>query len=628
VVRVRIMYRVNLLTLTVLALGLVRPVAASDTPASVPEVRSPAEAAAEIDRLLEESFTRQGMTPAPLTSDGDFLRRLTLDLAGTIPTVNEAVAFGIDPDAAKREVLINRLLKSPEFATTWGAYFREVVLSRATETRARAAQSALEDWLAAQIENDRGWDEITTDLLTSTGDVMETGHGTLMFAHDGDPAELAGEVSRIFLGIQIQCANCHDHPYDSWKREQFHQLAAYFPRVTVRQDLQSQPPTFTVASADFQERRGMMMRSDADPAQAFRVLDRDRDGMVTKDEAGQRGGPLGRQFDRVLTNFDADSNGGISLTEFEAARMQAQARPGRGSAEYYMPSLTDPASQGTLIEPTFFVDHAAIEEGADDLERRSALAASITSRDNPWFARAFVNRVWTELMGEGFYTPVDDLGPERSARNPEVLAILANGFVASDYNIRWVFETTVRTRAYQRALGTRGPGETSPAFAAAVPIRLRSDQIYHATCQALGIEQIGRRSGIRGQINGAMPILRRLQNEAPGRVAFFGLFNFDPSTPQDEVLGNVPQALFLMNSSLLQNLISGYGRTALAQTLQRYPDDRDALSEIYLRTLSREPTDDEIQTCRDYIVVQPTRQQAFEDIQWCLLNSSEFVTRR
>lgn len=592
--------------------------------AAAAERPSALEVAAAVDRLLDEEFGRQSVTPAPMCRDEDFLRRVTLDLGGTIPTVGEVTYFGLDPASDKRRQAIDRLLASDAFAQNWAAYFREVIFSRATEMRARLAQTSFENWLIEQFRQNRPWDEIVTDVLTATGDVQENGATAMIFAHSGQPEELAGEVSRVFLGIQIQCANCHDHPYDAWKRADFHELAAYFPRIQVRQDLQSRPPVFTVASADFLERmeRG---RESFSPEQFFRMADRNRDGKLTKEEVG-RAGPFAARFEQLLAAGDKDRDGALSMQEYMDAQPPVMQRPGRGSAEYYMPDLENPSSRGTLITPRFFVDKSTVRRGTSDLDRRRALAAAITDPGNPWFARAFVNRIWTELLGEGFYTPVDDLGPQRQCRSPEVLDALCDGFVANDYDIQWLFRTICNTQAYQREVAHRSPGEASPAFAAAVPTRLRSDQVYSAVQQVLGIRGLGGRGGMAGMM-GANPGFRGVTGLDAGRLAFFQHFNYDPSTPQEDIIGTVPQALFMMNSPLVQQFLSAGAGTVLGQTLRTYPDDRDALSEVYLRVLSREPTDDELAICLEHIAAG-SRQQAYEDILWSLLNSSEFLTRR
>jgi hypothetical protein len=358
------------------------------------------------------------------------------------------------------------------------------------------------------------------------------------------------------------------------------------------------------------------------------MLDRNRDNRLTQVEAAQRG-PIAGRFEVLLQLADKNKDQAISLEEFLDARNQMPDLPGRGSAEYYMPDLDNPASRGTLIEPKFFVDGSHLPAGSEDLERRSALARSITDPHNPWFARAFVNRIWTELFGQGFYNPVDDLGPQRTCVSPEVLEALCQGFIANDYDISWLFRTITNTRAYQRAVGERQPGDTSPAFAAAVPTRLRSDQIYQAVLRVLGVEGLGGRGRISGQLLGTTPLMMRQTGISdPGRLAFFQLFNFDPSTPQDEILGTIPQALFLMNSPAVQQFLSANSGTVLTQILREFPEDDDALSELYLRVLSREPTAEEVAICREHIAAAATRPQAYEDILWSLLNSSEFLTRR
>ena len=580
--------------------------------------------AAEIDRLLGESFTKEGVEAAQLVDDATFLRRAYLDLNGTIPTSNELTLFALDANSDKRRAIVERLLEDELFGSNWGAFFREVVFSRATDERARIAQLKFENWLTEQFNANTPWDKITSEILTAAGNTSEDGRTAFLFAHTGQPEELAGETSRIFLGIQMQCANCHDHPYDSWKREQFHELAAFFPRVQVRRNGQQMPPEFIVASNDAAERMEAM-RQQFSPEQTFKFLDRNSDGKITKAEGSERG-PFAGRFDRLLENGDTDQDKAISLAEFQevTARFN-EAQPGRGSAEHYMQDLDNPQERGKRMEPVFFISDQKIPIGTDDIIRRDALSKMITDPGNEWFAKAFVNRIWFELLGEAFYPIVDDIGPERHADHAEVLETLSKAFVQSRYDVKWLMQTIMQTDAYQRQLGERQPAAPGVKFAAAVPVRLRSDQIYTATKRVLGVE------GLANRLNGrqlAGQDGRYMQGVDPGRIAFFRLFNFDPSTPQDELLGNVPQALFMMNSTLLSALESGRGFTMLARTLRQYSDDNDALAELYLRTLSREPSDAETEICLEHLNTTGNRQEGFEDILWSLLNSSEFLTKR
>ena len=579
--------------------------------AGVPEARrehpSEMSLAAEVDRVLARSFEAANVKPAPLASDEDFLRRVSLDLAGTIPTPREVTLFGLDPDPDKRARLIDRLLESKGYADLWAAYWGEVIFGHATEQRARAVQGVFEEWMNEQLAANKSWADITTALITATGKVQEDGETALMFAHTGNAEEVAAETSRIFLGIQLQCANCHDHPTDGWKREQFHELAAYLPRVAVRREPDAGFLDFEVASFSGPDVR-------PNPAELAKFIDRNRDGKITKEEA-----KLAPRFERIfnfaISQGDTDKDGALSMKELQA--LPEPPREGRGSSEHYMADLNDPTAKGTMMQPVFFLTGQRLKGNSTDMQRREALAKAITSKSNPWFRKAFVNRMWAEMLGEGFFMPIDDMGPKRTGVQEDVLDLLANGFASHDYDIRWLLRTIANTQAYQRQLSTSTSDTVK--FAYASPTRLRSDQIYNALSQVLAVEEIpGLASMRRGQYG----------RGNSSRRGFQQLFGFEPSTPQADVLGNIPQALFMMNADTLAPLTRGTGDTALGRILSKNADDEAALDEVYLRVLSREPTDKEREINLAYIKKVGRRTEAFEDIFWSLLNSSEFLTKR
>jgi hypothetical protein len=257
-----------------------------------------------------------------------------------------------------------------------------------------------------------------------------------------------------------------------------------------------------------------------------------------------------------------------------------------------------------------------------DEDRRQAVAKSFTSPNNPWFARAFVNRLWSELLGEGFYMPVDDLGPRRTARFPAAMDALVQGFITQKYDVRWLMQTMLLTETYQRAIRPAVVSEEVMPFAAQTPTRLRSDQLFNAIVQVLGLNDPSERQDDGEMMAGPYA---RLRNP---RAQFHALFGFDPSTPLEDITGNVPQALFLMNSPLFRNGVAAQGNTRLARILSECDDNRDALSEVYLLTLSREPLAREVEVATDYLREVGSREEAFEDLMWSLLNSSEFLSKR
>ena len=575
--------------------------------------------AKQVDRLIEKEVRDSKARVAPRTSDEDFLRRITFDLAGTTPSPREVTLFGLSPSSNKRSKQIEKLLASDEYATNWARYWRDVIFTRATNMRVLQVQRPFEEWMTEHLKSNSGWDEIATEIVTATGDIRDSGETALIFAQEGQASEIAAETSRIFLGIQLQCANCHDHPWDSWKRDQFHELTAFFPRIglrPIREEMRT--VSYEVVSVDQQRRRrGGQLLENAE--RLIRLLDRNRDGKVTKAEAA-RAPQFARIFDRILPAADKNGDKALSLSELKKAPSPMPNRPGRGASEHFMPDLDNPTSEGTQMNPKFFVTGQKARTSMTDIERRTVLSRYLTATNNEWFAKAFVNRIWGEMLGEGFYMPIDDIGPERSASYPEVLELLSNGFAASGYDIKWLFRTIANTETYQREIRAADPTGATPPFASATPTRLRADQLYTAIFKVLGIDESQVR-GAGGQMN------YRSRRRSP-RFGFNQIFGFDPSTPQEDLLGNVPQALFMMNSPGINSLIRANGRTKLAQIIRKYDDDEDAINELYLQVLAREPSSKEMQITTGYIKNVGDRGEAYEDLLWSLLNSSEFISKR
>ena len=513
------------------------------------EAPSPQEVAAEIDRSLNAELQLAGAAfePAPRCDDATFLHRAMFDLLGRQPTANEITQFALDPAPDKRQRLVQRLLADENFGRNWARYWRDAILYRRIDPRALIVSQPLESYLAEQFNQNTSWKSIAAQMITATGDVRESGATGLIMAQDGRAEETAAEVARLFLGIQIQCAQCHDHPTDRWKREQFHELAAFFPRVLVR----------TVSDG---ERRTLEI--------------------VSTDTVGPA---VGR----------------------------------RGGREHYMPNLDNPSARGRLMTPKFFVTGEPLEMNRGDRYRRAMLAQWITSSDNPWFAKALVNRVWSELVGEGFVEPVDDLGPDRKSVAPATFDLLARQFEVSGYDIKWLFATVMATETYHRESRNRRTADGAP-FAANCAQRLRGDQLFTALTDALGMAEeptaAPRRPGFFG--GGGM------------RAAFNQAFGFDPSASKVDITGSIPQALFMMNSPVVASAIQARGNTALARLLAEVDDDEEAVVELYLRCLARQPTDDELATCLEHVREAGNRGEAFEDLLWALINSTEFLYRR
>ena len=612
---------------------------------------SAGDAAAAVDRVVAESLAAEGVTPAPPANDDDFLRRVSLDVAGRLPDRAERDAFDADWDDDRHVKAVDRLVGTRDYAENWAAYWTDVIFTRATDRRGRLAEPAFRSWLADELHAGAGWDAVAAEVITATGTVGADGAAGLFAAHNAAGPEVAAEASRIFLGVQIQCAECHDHPYDRWKREDFHALAAYFPRVKLRRTTpagRKGPPGFEVVGDD---------RAGGDPEQIekrvkrlrevlvrrFVGVDRNRDGGL--DLAELKRTPAGPRADRVLNLGDSDGDGKLSREEAAALSIPPQALANVSkNNEHFMPDLENPERPGTAVDPAFFLTGETLTPGLRDADRRAAAAAVITDEDNVWFARAAVNRVWAELTGDGFYSPVDDIGPDRSARLEPAMNILAEGFVANGHDLRWLVRAVVLTEVYQRSLDA-----DAPAFAAAKPARLRANQIYNSVARVAGLGSLeaGRaafdRFGARGRGrrggNGKVPATPAATKTNPYAPPGNGLerllaatFAADPGTAREDLTGDVPQALFLMNGPLSGRLAGARGLTPLARLLREYPDpagDPAAVAALYDLVLVRPPTPAEDRIALDYLNAAPGgRAAAFEDLMWALLNGSEFLTKR
>ncbi|HMC11432.1 MAG TPA: DUF1549 domain-containing protein, partial [Pirellulaceae bacterium] len=169
--------------------------------------------AANVDRLLREEvpFANAGKTAPSRIDDERFLRRVSLDIIGRLPTPEEVTAFALDPTADKRSKITAKLLASSRFGDNWGRYWRDVIMFRKTEERQQFLVGIpLEPYLAQAFNNNKHWSQIATEFITASGGANENGACGLIVAQQGQPEEIVGEVSRIFLGVQIQCAQCHD----------------------------------------------------------------------------------------------------------------------------------------------------------------------------------------------------------------------------------------------------------------------------------------------------------------------------------------------------------------------------------------------------------------------------------
>lgn len=481
-----------------------------------PPLEPPEVITAKVDALFEQSWKAAGINPALMTDDETFLRRITLDLTGLIPTVGEVRTFRADTRPDKRLRIIDDLLNRPRHASHLARLWREVLLPKNADAN---AADAFEAWLQARFRQNAPYDRLVSDILTARGSLLKSEPAIFFVANNAKPEELAANSSRAFLGLQVRCAQCHDHPFAPWKQDEFWGFAAFF------------------------------------------------------------------------------------------ARVQAPAGPGNLTA-------VNDLAEGEVRHPKTlkamkprFLDGGEFTETTSE-PRRAVLARWMTAPDNPYFARAAVNRAWSLLFGRGLVQPVDDLGPHTTATHPEVLDLLAADFVASGFNLRRTIQIVAATKPYQLQSDAGSADRDWEVNYTAMPVRsLSAQQVYDALLQAAGQRELTTRA-------------------AAERQAF--LLQFDsPTRDPLEYQGGIPQVLSLLNGPLVARLTdptTGDLIAALADS--PFLTDQQRIETLFLATVSRRPRDRERDQTQSLIQSKRTpeaRAQALGDILWALLNSSEFV---
>jgi hypothetical protein len=516
--------------------GLLVLLTAQNLPAA--DKPSAAETAAKVDALLLRGLPADTRPPA-VVDDEIFLRRVSLDLTGKLPEPDALRRFIADTGTDKRAKVIDDLLKSDAYAVNWGRYWRDTVTYHTPASANYLRWKLFDDWWTTQLRRNRPWDQVVTALVTASGINDELAPVNYLTAMYGNPSEIAATTSRVFLGVQIQCAECHNAKTESWKREQFHEFAAFFGRA------------------------------------------------------------------KIIQHKDVDGRGTPYAIE------------SRTDGQYRMTDKKDP-DRLIAMQPRFLTGESVSIDANDD-ERRQALARFLTSPKNPWFAKCYVNRIWTSLMGWGFYPTVTDLGSSAEPRHKAVLDLLEKEWIASGYDAQWLLRTIALTQAYQR------PQESaaSEQMTAVCPIRLRPEQVFEALQKGLGFDEFDKK--IPAPAPGSGPAVQR---HTGLRNMVYQAFKENPSTPMDEVHGTIPQALVMMNSALVHAYTSAQGKTLLAELLAKDQTDEQIITALYVKMLARKPTAEEQATCRRYITKVGDRKEALEDVLWALVNSTEFLLKK
>ncbi len=425
-----------------------------------PQVPTPT----EIDRLVVQKLRKLGVVPSELADDAMFLRRVSLDITGTLPAPAEVEAFLADNSPKKRSNKIDELLERPAYAAWWTTRLCDITgnnddnLNNATLIRGEASQQWY-DWIYKRVENNTPYDELAANIVLATS--REEGESFIDYSRSmsslyheesestfadrsmlpyywarqnfRDPEDRAIGFAYAFMGLRIQCAQCHKHPFDQWTKQDFAAFTGFFTSVV----------------------------SGNDPAT--------RDDVQKLAEAAGVSGTKGNEFRKAAQSLLKEGK----VVPFPEVYVAAQRTNRRKAQSNNSTSSVARVLGGEEVDLSKFSD------------ARQPLMEWLRSADNPYFARSFVNRVWSNYFNRGIVEPADDLSLANPPSNKPLLDYLTEGFINSDFDMKWLHREIANSRTYQLSWVPNPTNRLDEVnFSRAVPRRLAAEVAVDALSQA------------------------------------------------------------------------------------------------------------------------------------------------
>ena len=482
-----------------------------------------------IDTLVNAKLKKLRLLPSPLCSDQTFVRRAHLDITGTLPSPDEVERFLADTSPQKRERVVDQLLARKEFVEMWVMKWAELLQIRSAPNKLSYKAALLYyDWLQDRLASNLPINEIVQELLTASGGTFKNPPSNY-YQNETETLKTAENVAQVFMGIRVQCAQCHNHPFDRWTMNDYYGFAAFFTRIG--------------------------RKAGEDPRETI-----------------------------VFANNDGEVNHPVDKR---------------------------------VMAPKFL---GGAQPDCQDQDRRAVLAKWLVSPDNPFFARNLVNIIWAHFMGKGIVDPVDDVRASNPASNPELLDALAKKFTEQNFGFKKLVREICCSHTYQLAAE---PNETNAGdtrdFSHAPIRRLRSEVLNDSITQVTETKD-----KIQGLPRGA-----RAVQIADGATSTYFLTTFGRASretcAESEVKTDptLSQALQLLNGEAAHQRIQEGG--VVARLLKEGKTSSQVIQNLYLRCLSRKPTEHEMAKITELAGDEKLKEQFLNDLFWSLLNSKEFV---
>jgi len=522
--------------------------------------------ATQIDRLVALQTTDFDKLAAPIADDAEFLRRAWLDLTGTVPPATEARAFLADPNPAKRVQVIDRLLATPEYARHMQRQFDLWLMRRLPQKNVPVPE--WEKFLRESFAANKPWDQLVRQILSNDGsDPNNRGPARFFLDRDGDMHVITKDVAKLFLGLNFECTQCHDHPQiEDFRQDHYYGISAFFVRSFVMTD---------------KEKRVVFAEK--------------ADGEAT--------------FESVFEVRDKTSKGPKStLPRFLEASQISEPKFDKPEEAY----VVRPDDKDKTIRPV------------PRFSRRDKFAEFLASGENRRFVRATVNRVWAMLLGRGIVHPLDLDHSGNPPSHPLLLAHLTDQFAANRLDLKWLIREIMQSQTYQRSSRSANPEVNPPeaTFARAQLRPLSPAQFAWSVMQATG--EVDAHRLTLGDKADEPTLVEKL---AGYESRFVQLFGGEPGKPPATFEATADQSLFLANDPAITQMVRPKAGNTVDRLLKLPADNIPAIAdELYLSTLTRLPTPEDLADVQALLAGAPAeaRAELLYELVWATVMSAEF----
>ncbi len=641
-----------------------------------------------IDTHVLAKLRQLNLPPADLSDDATFLRRVHLDILGELPTPEEVRRFLEDTSADKRAKTIDQLLSRPGHVDLWTLKFCDLL--KAADFGVYADALSLEHdaprmqaWVRARLAENVPYDVFVERILTATSregrsmveyavEVKALFEGYGPGRHDleryaqrqtldlfwqrrgSDGVGGALQVAHAFLGLRLECAQCHRHPHDSWQQEDLLDFANFFMRVRPVGFHGENEKRYPDAAAFFtkyndeaksleselkkrKEGEGKQLEEDSKKAKA--AADRLTAEIAKLEKEKGDTTTIAMKRRELETARDVIATGETFRKEMEDLERRAKIMPEIARrimhAECRLLPRGNPAqvtsTLGTRESKTFrLLGEAEAVIVAPDRDPRTYVVAWMRKPDNPYFARAIVNRVWAHYFGRGIIDPPDNLSAFNPATHPELLKELCDGFVKAKYDLRWLHRTILNSRTYQQSSTPAGGAAADRANYAYFPLRrLPAEVLLDALNSATGTTE-----NMDMKYQHWPETMKTVQVPFLPRNPFVSFVLDTYGRPKRNVAvqcdceregsGSIFQVLTLANHPRVWEKINDPAGRA-AKLAKVNTDTASKVDELFLATVSRLPTDAERTACVSYVKSAATPEKGLQGVLWGLVNTREFL---